>query len=101
MQEYNVQELISQGYRRVSNRFCLISRIDRQDWKEYMASTHAPWDPEGDGMAWVNCLGNQPGSAEDWYRRCLSKDVITVSKGISSQIPSSGHDSIEYVKLNK
>ena len=58
-----------------SRRHRLANRLDRRDWREYMAKRHAPWDPEGDGKAWVECLGDY---AADHYRRCYSKDKITV-----------------------
>jgi hypothetical protein len=44
------------GYRIVSRAFCMASRIDRPDWIEHQR-------------------GN---NSSDLYRRCYSKDVITV-----------------------
>lgn len=94
---YNSKELTAQGYRRISNRFRIISRIDHPDWKEYMAREHAPWDIE-EGMQWV--LNFRPGEAEDWYRRCLSKDILkNIPEEIYQEIPGSGHDPIGYVSL--
>ena len=63
------------GYCITSRRYRLANRLDRKDWRECMAQQHAPWDPKGDGMAWVECLGTH---AADHYRRCYSKDEIVV-----------------------
>lgn len=60
--------LIASGYARTSNRYRMVSRIDRPDWKEHMASTHVG------GMGWVNALGYR--LAAYFYRRCLSKDNL-------------------------
>lgn len=68
----DVEKLIASGYARTSNRYKMVSRLDRPDWKEHMAASHP------DGMDWVNRLGDR--NAADWYRRCLSKDNI---EGIS------------------
>lgn len=80
-------ELTAAGYRVVSRKYKSLSRIDREDWQQVLAKHHCPWDPEGVGMTWVKSIG--AGNAEDYYRRCLSKDEITVSdiKGIHN----SGH----------
>lgn len=66
------QELIDKGYCVTSRRFGIVSKIDRSDWKEYMAEKHSPWSVE-EGLRWVECLGND---AEDHYRRCYSQDQI-------------------------
>jgi hypothetical protein len=83
---------MNQGYRRVSNKFCMLSRIDRSDWREHLAELHAPWDPLGQGKEWAALP-----FAEDWYRRCVSKDVITVSSSVSRLVDTSGHDRIGFV----
>ena len=71
------QALIRKGYCRISNRHGIVSRIDRSDWKEYMAKKHSPWSIEA-GMEWVSFLGT---NAEDHYRRCYSKDTIELGSG--------------------
>lgn len=69
----DVQKLLDQGYCRVSRRHMILSRIDREDWREHMARDHAPWDWKGDGMSWATRSG-----MADHYRRCYSKDWIYV-----------------------
>lgn len=61
------------GYVPTSNKYYNIARIDRPDWREFMASGHLG------GMGWVNCLGLQ---AADHYRRCFTSDTRIVSKGV-------------------
>ncbi|KAF2282292.1 hypothetical protein GH714_044136 [Hevea brasiliensis] len=56
----------------------MVSRIDRADWKETMAKTHV------NGMKWVNALGE--GSAEDYYRRCISRDIGCRHQPVCSEI---------------
>ena len=87
--------LVKQGYRRISNKFCLASRIDRLDWREVMAQDHAPWDWQGEGLTWVNCLGT--GGAADFYRRCLSKDNVKMDEEVSRMVPTSNHDNCGYI----
>jgi hypothetical protein len=73
--------LIESGYRSVSNRHRMVSRIDRPDWREHMARDHHRGfrgDPQRnleEGMRWVRALGT---GAADHYRRVLSKDTVTM-----------------------
>jgi len=90
--------LIKKGYRRVSNKFGHVARIDRPDWREHMAERNAPWDPKGQGMEWVRLLEKTPGSAEDHYRRCYSKDVLVLSPGQAKRVPPSAHDPAGYIE---
>ena len=69
-----VNKAEKEGYYIVSRKHKIASRIDRDDWKEYMAIKHAPWDYE-QGLEWVNALGKHAG---DFYRRVYSKDTITI-----------------------
>lgn len=84
--------LAAKGYRRVSKRFGILARIDREDWREFMAQKHAPWDPAGEGMGWASSDG-----MEDFYRRVHSKDTRTVSSAIARLVPTSTHDPIGFV----
>lgn len=70
-------ELIAKGYCVTSRRHKTISRIDSANWKYVLAKHHSPWDINGEGMEWVNNIGER--NAEDYYRRCISKDSIVVS----------------------
>ena len=63
----------NKGYCVTSRKFGIVSRIDRADWKIYMAKKHSPWSLE-EGLEWVEALGEA--GAEDHYRRCYSKDSI-------------------------
>ena len=91
-------ELASQGYRRTSNRHRMVSRIDREDWKEYMALQHAPWDAKRgttDGPDWVKCLG--PAAAADFYRRVHSMDSLEgLDPAVFKLIPGSSNDPCGY-----
>lgn len=62
------------GFCIVSNRHRIAARVDRPDWREFMAREHAPWDPEGEGMDWVNRIDNPA----DFYRRVHSKCQIEI-----------------------
>lgn len=79
-------QLILAGYCITSRASNGASRIDRPNWQEYMAKQHSPWDWEGDGMEWVNCLGDR---AADQYRRVYSRDHITVPDGYMSAMTKS------------
>ena len=82
------EDYIRAGYRITSRKYGLVSRIDREDWKEYMAEQHAPWDIR-EGRKWVNILGDR--SAADHYRRVYSKDHLELGrKALTLKIPNSG-----------
>lgn len=89
------QELIARGYRRVSRRFGHVARVDRPDWREELARRHSPWDPEGEGMRWVNALGD---GAADFYRRGYSKDVVVLSQTVALRVLPSAWDTTGYVE---
>lgn len=68
-------ELMSKGYRKISNAYCLVSRIDRDDWltvlaRERRCSVADFYNVDGSGV------GDQH---RDHYVRCFSKDTHTVS----------------------
>lgn len=71
----SIDDLIAQGYCRVSNKHLTVARIDRADWKAFMARERAPWDSAGEGMDWVEAL-HKHRQAADHYRRCYSKDKV-------------------------
>src|ERR1039458_9705438 len=71
------EDYAAAGYRIVSRKYGMISRLDRDDWKEYMAEKHAPWDIE-EGRKWVRALGDL--HAADHYRRVYSKDTLEIGK---------------------
>lgn len=68
-------ELMEQGYRRVSNAYCQVARIDREDWLEVLArqrncSIADFYNIDGSGV---------PNNHRDHYVRVFSKDVLTVA----------------------
>ena len=79
MSEPTPKELMSRGYRRTSNAFGMVSRIDRADWKEYMVENNFP----------VNA---------DFYRRICSKDTLTIGKSKARRVKASGHDTTGFVE---
>lgn len=81
------QHHIDRGYRVTSRAWGMIARVDRPDWKEYMASKHPS------GRAWVKSLGD---TAADHYRRVYSKDRLEI-KYAAKYIPNSSFDPIGYV----
>jgi hypothetical protein len=66
----------------------LAARIDRKDWKEYMASKHPG------GMDWVKFLAKD---AADYYRRCYSKDIVVVPASWTKKLPNSNDGSTEFM----
>ena len=62
------------------------TRIDRKNWREYMAARHCPWST-AEGLEWVACLGK---GAADQYRRVYSKDTIVVPESWLKILPNSG-----------
>ena len=79
--------LTAQGYRRVSNSCRMIARVDRPDWRLFMAKEHSPWNID-EGLAWIEGLGYR--AASDYYRRVHSKDKKMVTTEIFKRIPSGG-----------
>lgn len=71
-------DLMQKGYRKTSNAYCLVSRIDRDDWldvlaKERFCSRADFYNVDGSG------IGNQH---RDYYVRVHSQDNLTVSPAI-------------------
>lgn len=76
--------LADQGYRRISNAYCRVARIDREDWLDVLAEQRRCsradfYNVDGSG------IGNQH---RDHYIRCFSKDVLTVAPEILRLVPS-------------
>jgi hypothetical protein len=68
------KELMDQGYRKTSNAYCIVSKIDRDDWVEVLArqrycSVADFYNVDGSG------IGDQH---RDFYVRVHSKDKQTV-----------------------
>lgn len=87
------QDLADRGYRRTSNAHGIVSRVDRPDWVDVLA-THLRRSPAefyepGESLP--------SGRWCDHYRRCLSKDKLYVEPGIAKLVPSSNFDAAGYV----
>jgi hypothetical protein len=88
---YTLEQAKAAGYCITSRAYRTASRLDRADWKQKLASTHV------DGMAWVECLGDQ--SAADHYRRCLTRDQITVPSSWIKELGNSGSGPDRFLPL--
>ena len=66
----------SKGYRRISRKYGIISRIDRPDWRKYMVNK---------GME--NCI-----NSSEFYVRVLSKDKIELHPEDALQFESASSD---------
>lgn len=88
-QKLTPEKAKSLGYRIISRKSPTIAaRIDRTDWKEFMATK------QPNGAAWVDCLGNDAG---DHYRRCYSEDIITVPSSWIKKLGNSTHGPNKYM----
>ena len=76
-------ELTKLGYRRVSNKYKLVSRIDREDWLDVLATQ-------------LRCcradfyMMDGSGIADNWkehFCRVYSQDKLTVSPAVYSKMP--------------
>lgn len=90
LQRLNMKELAivlaKSGYRRVSNKYRIVARVDRVDWQQYMEKEH-PFSPGVHNNA-------------DYYRRCESEDWIeAVPLAVFKRIPTSNHGAIGYREL--
>lgn len=72
------------GYRRVSNAYCIVARIDREDWLDVLADTMFC------SRADFYCKhgGGIQDSWRDHYIRTYSKDKLTVSPDIYRKMKS-------------
>lgn len=91
--QLSAAELVRLGYRRTSNAYRLVSRVDRADWADVLAKAlhRAPADfylPDG----------KPSGSWTDYYRRVHSNDTRTVSAEVLKDIPTSSHDPVAYIE---
>ena len=75
-------ELHKQGYRCISNRYCMIGRVDREDWLDVLArqrrcSRADFYNVDGSG------IGDQH---VDFYVRVHTQDKKTVSEGVYKEL---------------
>lgn len=76
--DYDAERLMALGYRRTSNRHGMVSRVDRPDWKEWLAAKGYPVDA-------------------DWYRRVCSKDTFEIGQAKARRVKSSSNDTTGFV----
>jgi hypothetical protein len=91
--ENQAKSLAAQGYAIISRRHCMAARIEYANWCYVVAKHHCSWD-ESKGMRWVEMVGDK--MAADHYRRCISKDRITVSEKVRKLMPKSGDCDFSY-----
>ena len=72
-----VDLLHSQGYRVTSRAYRRAARIDREDWEKHCEVKGYP----------VNA---------DWYRRCVTKDVIELTVQEAKELENSCHSDAGY-----
>jgi hypothetical protein len=87
---------MEKGYRRISNKYCHISRVDREDWKELVAKRFCSWDIKK-GLELVE--RRKPCSG--FYRSVLSEDILTVAPEIMALIDPSTHDPVEFINIEE
>ncbi len=81
---HTVEWYIERGYARISSRYRIIARIDRPDWLAIVVRLiGAAWTDRGRGMRRTNQ------EDADYYRRCVSRDRLTVGRAVFKQIPAS------------
>jgi hypothetical protein len=75
-------DLYLKGYRRMSNAYCCVGRIDRDDWLDVLAKSMNTcradyYNLDGSGIS---------DSWRDHYIRCHSKDTLTVNPYIHRKV---------------
>ena len=96
VQEARAAAYMAQGYRRISGKHRMVSRIDRADWVELLANNinRKPEDVH-------RMVGQSPAAMESWedyYRRVLSKDRLTIDPTAAKYVLTSGRDITGYVR---
>lgn len=84
---------VARGYRRVSNKYGTVARVDRPDWLEVLAESMGRCVADFYIRGKVNELGH---GWADHYRRCYSKDTIDLPPAIAKLVPGSGSDPVGY-----
>jgi hypothetical protein len=73
------QSLVNLGYRKTSNKYGLVSRLDRPDWAAHLEKeTNRAVDADEIYGQW-----------EDYWRRCRSKDTLEFGAELPRNFPSS------------
>ena len=104
------QELIDLGYRVISRKFGRITRIDRKDWVNKCYRMLGHQDPaimksvedfylgkDFTGSFQEETVKREAAMAADYYRRCISKDVLEITQEMMRGFPNSNHDITGYI----
>lgn len=67
-----LEELKQAGYCRISRKYGIVARIDRRDWDVFQEQQGNP-------------------ISADWYRRCVSKDVVQIPLNGSDLLPTDSY----------
>jgi hypothetical protein len=111
--DIQINDLISKGYCRTSNKYRIISRIDREDWLEVIYIQGFGHKADGlksavqDYYEGKNITGfrqetimYEAQSAADSYRRCLSKDNIeNIDPELYKLFPASNDSLVGYCHI--
>ena len=90
----DIPRLIEMGYRRVSNKYGTVSRVDRPDWIHFLAlELNIPIEILSD------IYNKRSNNYANHYRRVFSKDRVTLDPVLAKQIPSSDWDQVGYVEV--
>jgi hypothetical protein len=86
--------LARRGFRVVSRKYGILSRVDRPDWVSVIAYHMFKSPAEFYVLDKPNTVGS---TWADHYRRCYSKDKFEVSPDVARLIPTSTHDTIGFI----
>lgn len=89
------EEATARGYRRVSNRYRWVARVDRPDFVQVLAK-HLRHPVS---FFLTNSEKNVQAQWCDHYRRVYSCDVVILREREYEKVPASGHDPVGYVEV--
>ncbi len=84
VKDKTVKKLQEIGYRVVTRKYCLISRIDKRDWLQIILND--------------DLLADDSANWKDYYRRNYSKDLICVPESVARKILNSSGENVGYVE---
>jgi hypothetical protein len=90
-----VAALIAAGYRRTSNKYGHVSRIDRPDWLRVLAEHLG----RSEAQFFAPRAAEPEANWKDYYRRVLSKDGLDLGPVLGRSIPTSSWDSCGYIDV--
>jgi len=84
------EELTAKGYCRISNKYGIVARVDREDWWDALQEhfqRNLPIRTEAETGRWA-----------DYYRRCLSEDKLEVGPEIGGHVPQSNWNPTGFIE---